>query len=79
MSAKVKSDGGATSYYELPDGATELNDLIEAKGMSFARGNVFKALWRIGEKEGTDVEYDLRKMEFFIERMRLNYRKHGRV
>lgn len=37
------SDGGSTSYYELPAGATELNDLIEHKGMSFTLGNIFKA------------------------------------
>lgn len=31
--APVASDGGSTSYYELPPHATELNDLIEHKGM----------------------------------------------
>lgn len=42
----IKSDGGSTSYYELPEGSKELNDLIEHKGMSFALGNIFKACYR---------------------------------
>lgn len=65
----VKSDGGSTSYYELPAGCTELGDLIEAKRMSFNRGNVFKAAYRLGEKDGATTLYDLRKMLWFVERM----------
>ena len=66
----IKSDGGSTSYYTIPEGATELNDLIEHKAMSFARGNCFKALYRIGSKDGATTEYDLNKIEFFVNRMR---------
>jgi hypothetical protein len=65
----VKSDGGATKYYELPEHASELKHLISHKGMSFARGNVFKACYRLGEKDGPDLLYDLRKMQFFIDDM----------
>ena len=64
-----KSDGGSTEYYELPEHATELKHLISHRGMSFARGNVFKACYRLGEKEGADVLYDLRKMQFFVQDM----------
>lgn len=63
------SDGGSTEYYSLPEGATELNDLIEHKGMSFAQGNIFKAAYRLGEKDGTSRAYDLRKIIYFAERM----------
>lgn len=63
---KVKSNGGSSSYYFLPEHATELRHLISAKSMSFARGNLFKAIYRLGEKSGTDVPYDLKKMKFFI-------------
>lgn len=63
------SDGGSTTeYYQLPKGSTELMDLIEAKGMSFAVGNIFKACYRLGEKHGTDKAYDLRKIIYFAER-----------
>lgn len=63
------SDGGSTSYYEVPTGATELNDLIEHKKMSFALGNIFKACYRLGEKNGTDAAYDVRKIIFFANRI----------
>jgi hypothetical protein len=67
---KIKSDGGSSAYYRLPEGATELNDLIEHREMSFARGNIFKALYRLGEKAGVDVSYDLNKIEVFLQRLR---------
>lgn len=64
---KTKSDGGPTDYYKLPEHATELRHLISAKGMSKARGDIFKACYRLGEKDGTDILYDLNKMKFFVE------------
>ncbi|NIH74389.1 hypothetical protein FHV99_001596 [Ochrobactrum sp. P20RRXII] len=68
--APVTSDGGGTSYYELPAGATELNDLIEHKGMSFALGNIFKACYRFGEKDAASRMYDLNKIIYFAERLK---------
>lgn len=64
------SDGGSTSYYELPTCATELNDLIEHKNMSFALGNIFKACYRFGEKDAASRLYDLNKIIFFAERLK---------
>lgn len=64
---KIASDGGSTDYYKIPEHATELRHIISAKGMSKARGDIFKACYRLGEKEGVDVGYDLNKMKFFIE------------
>ena len=66
----VLSDGGSSTYYFLPKDATELNDLIEFKRMSFARANIFKAIYRMGEKVGTDVIYDINKIELFCQRLR---------
>lgn len=66
----IQSDGGSTSYYELPAGATELNDLIEHKGMSFALGNIFKACYRFGEKDAASRLYDLNKIIYFAERLK---------
>ncbi|KAB2716691.1 hypothetical protein ABE562_07080 [Brucella intermedia] len=68
--APVTSDGGKTSYYELPPQATELNDLIEHKGMSFALGNIFKACYRFGEKDAASRMYDLNKIIYFAERLK---------
>lgn len=70
LPAPVTSDGGSTSYYELPPQATELNDLIEHKGMSFALGNIFKACYRFGEKDAASRMYDLNKIIYFAERLK---------
>lgn len=59
---KVVSDGGSTSYYELPPHATELRHLIAYKKMNFHIGNIFKAAYRLGEKAGIDRRYDLNKI-----------------
>lgn len=72
---KVASTGAATSYYRLPEHAKELRHLISAKGMSKSRGDIFKACYRLGEKEGTDVLYDLNKMEFFIKDLKEMYER----
>lgn len=64
---KIKSDGGSTDYYKLPEHATELRHLISYKGMSKSRGDIFKACYRLGEKEGDDIIYDLKKIKFFAE------------
>lgn len=66
---KIASDGKSSEYYFFPDHATELRHLISAKNMSFARGNIFKACYRLGEKDGVDLMYDLNKMKFFIEEL----------
>jgi hypothetical protein len=68
--ATKASDGSSTDYYLLPPGAGDLLDLIEHKKMSFALGNIFKACYRLGEKRGVDLTYDLNKIIFFAERMK---------
>lgn len=64
-----KPDGGPAAYYDFPEGAITLNDLIEYKDMGFHRGNIFKACWRYGSKEGTTTEYDERKILYSACRM----------
>lgn len=68
------NNGWATDYYVLPKGASELGDLIEYKAMNFNVGNIFKAAYRLGEKDGTTPEYDLNKIIYFAQR-ELNRRK----
>lgn len=65
---KHKSDGGSTDYYNIPEGIKDLQGLIEYKNMNFSVGNIFKACYRMGRKEGNDDSYDLRKIIFFAER-----------
>lgn len=64
----VKPGGSTPSLYALPEGAKELQDLIEHRDMNFATGNIFKACYRLGQKDGVDASYDLRKILFFAER-----------
>ena len=75
----VKSTGGSTTYYDLPDGASDLGDIIEHTAMPFNLANIFKACKRIGQKAGTDIEYDLNKMEYFLKRIRDYYSKTGKL
>ena len=63
-----KLTGLSSSYYELPEDCKELQDLIEYKNMNFARGNVFKAAYRLGDKPGTDQIYDWEKIIWFAQR-----------
>lgn len=57
--------GWSSDYYELPEGAKEIQDLIEHKKMNFSIGNMFKACYRMGQK---GEEYDLRKIIWFAMR-----------
>ena len=63
----MKYTGGSTpEIYGIPKGATDLQDLIEYKNMNFAEGNMFKACYRLGQKN--DRLYDLRKIRWFVDR-----------
>lgn len=63
--------GGSTpSQYDLPSRAVTLQDLIEYRGMNFARGNIFKAAFRMGHKDTTDDLYDINKIIWFATRER---------
>lgn len=64
----VENNGGSTNYYKVPEGAKDLQDLIEHKNMNFALGNIFKAVYRLGECEHSEVERDLNKIIWFAER-----------
>lgn len=64
---KIASTGDSTDYYKIPAWATELRHLMQHKNMNFDVGNIFKASYRLGEKEGIDHEYDLMKIIFFAQ------------
>lgn len=85
--------GGSVSYYTVdvlkPTSGgepytAECNDIIESLQMSFAEGNIFKAIWRLcaarqgKSKDGyRDSMYDAEKIKFFAERIiaQLQYTK----
>jgi hypothetical protein len=66
--AETVISGGSNAYYQLPEGAKELGDLIEFKDMNFNVGNIFKAAYRLGEKAGNTRIYDLEKIIWFAKR-----------
>ena len=70
MSKRIRTDGGSTDYYDLPEGVKDIGDLIEYKDMSFNLGNIFKACYRLGSKEGTEVLYDINKIIYFANRIK---------
>ena len=61
-------DGWSTDYYQLPEDAEELQDLIEYRDMNFAMANIFKACYRYGHKANTTKEYDLNKIIWYARR-----------
>ena len=64
-----RNNGGSTpSQYGLPEGAAELQDLIEHREMNFQVGNIFKACYRMGHCTHSDRARDLRKILYFAER-----------
>ena len=75
----IKSDGGPSSYYDLPPSCVTLNDIIEWKGEtqwlgdSFHLSNVTKAAWRWGIKDGTTKAYDARKLIYTGARLLMKY------
>ena len=71
---KIKSDGGGgANYYDLPKKATQLQDLIEHRNMNGNIKDIFKACYRMGLKDGTTDDYDMRKMVYY------SLRELGRV
>lgn len=62
-----KSDGSTASYYELPEGATELQHLISHKNMNAQIGEIFRACYRYGEVEHSAMLRDAKKIKFYAE------------
>ena len=56
-------DGGSSSYYDLPEGATRIQDVI--RDMTWNQANIFKAAYRWDVKP--DLMYNLRKILWFCE------------
>lgn len=79
MTEKVKSDGGSSDYYKIKIPKHIVKDLgdhyqIETGDViryafddNFAIGNIIKALKRLGKKDGTDIEYDVNKIKYFLD------------
>jgi hypothetical protein len=48
----------------------EVKDVIRyALDNDFDKGNIFKALVRLGKKDGASIVYDINKMRFFLDEL----------
>ena len=61
------SDGSTASYYELPEGATELQHLISHKDMNAQMGEIFREVYRYGEASHSDRIRGAKKIKFYID------------
>ena len=62
-----RSDGSTASYYKLPPGCTELQDLISYRNMNAQDGEVFRAIYRKGRASHSDELRDARKVLFYAQ------------
>ena len=63
----VVSDGSTASYYELPEGANELQDLISHRDMNAQIGEIFRSCYRYGIASHSDKLRDAKKIKFYID------------
>jgi len=61
----TRGNGGSTSYYSLPENATELSDLIYHKEMNHSIGEAFCAIYRLNDN-GEYVR-NIKKAIFYLE------------
>jgi hypothetical protein len=59
------SDGSTASYYELPDGAAQLQDLISYRDMNGQMAEIFRACYRYGEVAHSPKLRDIKKIIYY--------------
>ena len=73
------SDDSTASYYELPAGATQLQNLISHRNMNAQMGEIFRAAYRYGLASHSDQLRDAKKIKFYIEAEIARLQKLGGV
>ena len=61
------SDGSTASYYELPNGSTELQHLISHRDVNAQIGEIFRACYRYGRASHSDKLRDAKKIKFYAQ------------
>ena len=74
---KESSDGSTANYYELPEGASELQHLISYKNMNAQIGEIVRACYRYGEVEHSPRLRDAKKIKYYIDAEIARLEKHG--
>ena len=67
MERNQTSDGSTASYYELPVGAKELQDIIAYRDMNSQIGEIFRACMRYGKVEHSPKLRDAKKILFYAQ------------
>jgi len=62
-----RSDGSTADYYVLPEGATQLQDLISHRNMNAQIGEIFRAGYRYGMASHSDMLRDAKKIRFYAQ------------
>lgn len=73
-----RSDGSTASYYELPEGATELQDLISYRNLNSQDGEIFRAIYRKGRASHSDELRDAKKVLFYAKAEVERLERYGR-
>lgn len=63
--SKATNDGSSADYYLLPDGATQLQDLIAYRNMNAQLGEILRATYRYGQGHHSSRGRDLNKIIFY--------------
>lgn len=62
-----RSDGSTAEYYVLPEGATQLQDLISHRNLNAQLGEIFRACYRFGLADHSDQLRDAKKIRFYAQ------------
>lgn len=66
MTTPTKSDGSTASYYELPEGSTELQHLISHRNMNMCIGSIFKLCYNYALSGHKDMK-TIKEILFYAE------------
>ena len=64
---KEHSNGATASYYKLPAGAAQLQDLISHRDMNAQIGEIFRACYRMGMVAHSPEIRDVKKIIFYAQ------------
>lgn len=62
-----RSDGSTADYYVLPEGATQIQDLISHRNMNAQIGEIIRACYRYGMASHSDMLRDAKKIRFYAQ------------
>lgn len=65
LNNKSVSDGSTASYYQLPDDAKQLQDLISYKNLNAQIGEIFRECYRYGQASHSDEMRGIKKILFY--------------